>query len=702
MTSPNERFRGSIGDVPVHIRQEADLGWPSTDEVRDRLQNRIWDAMANGQYGIIEAVTSSGKTHNGAATRWTQTPVTGGEPVIHLHETTDARSDAVKKSIDADVDYRVLQGREEACDVAAGDYDDSVDTPDGSPASEWIDRQCGSASGTTFSAAHSHLEEHNDGDLPCAPCESQTQYEGIPRNDDDDPTVDVIHATHQFAFVPNLIHETNVFLDEQPDFSIDVDPDGSLTQQRIQDMVVAWLKKIDADSPTTWEAFVVRARDGLDPLEETITDTPGVNPEWFIEKANAHTLAPALTRAIYDALSQAPDANGRHCGSAHHDLTRFEAGNVDDSRYTRTRVTIVIDQDNRVQKIWNVPEMGNARSIICLDAWPAIPEFEQNVGTNLDVIELMNQRERNQARRFERGLEVVQIGDAARPAGSEYAAKNYFKAEQVRVVIEWLRTLFGDEFRSVIAPSKVEAHVQKIMRDVGIENPEDCTMHQGEEKSREDFSDESVGFVTNCLDAGDDYVLDLLAARGLNATPETKVCEICDGQGCRECKDEGKHRLPGRGFEGPDADKANEILEAVRANHTNQCVGRYARRLDNPANAAVVFVRTNTVDDSLVDKKIPDPWVFGEKQQAAIDYLRENPDTTLKETVKATENQFDNGITKQSVKDTFVKLIEYGVAKRSEGTGAYGADEYQLTSPVPEHGLVRYPELNSRKSPNDS
>jgi hypothetical protein len=348
-----------------------------------------------------------------------------------------------------------------------------------------------------------------------------------------------------------------------------------------------------------------------------------------------------------------------------------------------------------------VPEMGNARSIICLDAWPAIPEFEQNVGGNLDVIELMNPREREQTRRFERGLEVVQIGDSARPVGSDYAAKRYFKPDQVRVVIEWLRNLFGDEFRSVIAPSKVEGQVQQMMRDVGIENPEDWTMHQGNEKSREKFSDELVGFVTNCLDAGDDYVIDLLAARELDATPETTVCELCDGQGCKACDDEGERRLPGRGFDGPDADKATEILEAVRANHTNQCVGRWAREADDPDNGAVVFVRTDTVDDSLVDKKIPDPWVFGEKQRAAIDYLRENPDATLKETVEATENQFDSGITKQSVKDTFSKLIEFGVAERSEGTGAYGADEYRLTSPVSKHGLVKYPELNRRKPPND-
>ena len=93
--------------------------------------------------------------------------------------------------------------------------------------------------------------------------------------------------------------------------------------------------------------------------------------------------------------------------------------------------------------------------------------------------------------------------------------------------------------------------------------------------------------------------------------------------------------------------------------------------------------------------------MFGDKQRAAIDYLREHSGATLKETKEAVETQFDNGATKEGVRKTFEKLIEFGVAERNEGTGAYGADEYRLTSPVPEHGLVKYPELNERGSPTD-
>lgn len=658
------------------------------------------ELMDQEKYGLIPAVTASGKSTNGATTSWSNLDVTGGEPVVHLHGTTEARDEAVEKSEDAGVSYHVLYGREEICETATGEHDEDVKTPDGTPASEWIEHQCGQRSGTTLSTVHAHLEEENGGEIPCSPCDAKTQYEGIPRDEDGDPAVDVIHATHQFAYVPSLIHDTNVIIDEQPDFSSEIGRTGDFTQQRIQDMVVAWLKEIGAETPT-WEQFVVRAKAGSEQLKSTVKDDHAVKPEWFIEKTDAHTLVPAVTEALYDALSNSPDVNGRYSAWAHHNPPRFNEISVDDSRYSRSRVTVVIDDENRIQKIWNVPELGNVRSMICLDAWPSIPEFHQNVGGELDQVELMFEGERERWRQYERGLEVVQIGKGARPAGSEFAAENYFNSDQVRVVIEWLRTVFGEDFRAVIAPKQVEEEVQNMMRNAGIDDPEGWTMHQGEEKSRGDFSEERVGFVTNCIDPGDDYVLDLLAARELNATPETVECLRCDGAGCGRCDERGELRLPGRGFEGPDANKAQEILDGLRANHTNQCVGRWARKPGQEDVRSLVFVRTDTVDDVLVDKTVPDPWVFGDKQRGAIDYLRAHPKATLKETKEELELQFDNGATKEGVRKTFEKLIEYGVAERSERTGAYGADEYRLTSPVPEHGLVKYPELNKRGSPTD-
>jgi hypothetical protein len=667
--------------------------YPSTQEVRDRLKEEIWNMMENGKNGIINAVTSSGKSTNGAATPWLSYPdLTGGEPVIHLHGSKDSRDDAIRKSEEADVSYHVLKGREEACPVAAGDHDDEVETPDGSPASEWLNRQC-QGSGISFNDAHQYLEEENGDDLPCASCDSKHQYEGIPRDENGDPAVDVIHATHPFAYVPNLVDSVNIIIDEQPDFSVEVGQRG-LSQQQIQDMVTAWLKEIDTYA-NTWESFVTFSRNEHEKMQKDLKSHDSADPDWVIENEDAHVLAPAITKALYKGLSNPSDKNGRHTGKAQHQMsgTKYDPDDFwddpadeEDFRYDSSRVTVVVDTDNKIQSLWNVPQLGNARSIICLDAWPSVPKYHQNIGENLSVRRIMSPEERTKWRKFERNLEVVQIGGAARPAASEYAAENYFRPEKARVVIEWLRSLFGEKFRSAIAPKQIRSDIEQMMEEVGVENAGDWMMNQGGEKSRNEFSEERVGLVTNCIDPGDDYVLDLLAARELDATVET---------------DENGDRSPGRGFVGPDAEKAEEILASIRENHTNQSIGRWARKPDDEDVRSIVFVRTNTADNTLIDARINDPWMFGEKQKAAINYLRENPDSTIKQAADTVSDSFDNGVTKESVGNAFRKLVEFNAAEKSEGTGAYGADEYRLTMNVPEDGLVNYPHMNRLGSPND-
>lgn len=150
------------------------------------------------------------------------------------------RVDAVHyaaKSRDAGVSYATLKGRKDRCPVARGDHDpkpdgenpDVVLTIDGEPASAWIDRQC-DMKGLPFQLAHAYAAEYNDQDnvLPCseddAECSAMTQWEGIPRDDQGAPAVDVIHATHPFVYVPSLRAHTNIVIDETPSaFTVDLD-----------------------------------------------------------------------------------------------------------------------------------------------------------------------------------------------------------------------------------------------------------------------------------------------------------------------------------------------------------------------------------------------------------------------------------------------------------------------------------------------
>ncbi|WP_232703505.1 hypothetical protein [Halobacterium wangiae] len=247
------------------------LDWPSTREARDELFATITEAMANNDDTVVDAPTSLGKTPTVTSTAWNSTgrydKITGGKPVVHLSKTRDARNEAAATAADADgVNQFVLLGRHEACPIAAGDHDprqaaeddEKVGiTMDGQPASEWLTMMC-EGRGIPFSHAHTYLEEHNDQgiELPCCRSEPTTYdeeggdfdegnsgtcdaieqwHELRSLRDSDSQTLDVIIATHNFAHVPGLRMQTNIVIDEEPDFTADLD------QDRVRRAVSAYL-----------------------------------------------------------------------------------------------------------------------------------------------------------------------------------------------------------------------------------------------------------------------------------------------------------------------------------------------------------------------------------------------------------------------------------------------------------------------------
>jgi hypothetical protein len=210
------------------------------------------------------------------------------------------------------------------------------------------------------------------------------------------------------------------------------------------------------------------------------------------------------------------------------------------------------------------------------------------------------------------------------------------------------------------------------MRDVGIDKP--ATMHFGEEKSRDDFGDERIGLVNGSIDPGDDYVLDILAEMDLDARPErasgeSAVCHQCDGEGCHGCDDTGQKRAHGREFIGVDADTAAALLASVRENHVAQAAGRYARTPDDPADHALVFVRTDAMPPGFADMQVPGvTWTYGEKQRAIVEMLREQV-----RGVTAQELADEADASKEHVRQTLQKLREHDHATARCGAGPHGA-----------------------------
>jgi hypothetical protein len=652
--------------------------------------------MRDERFVLIPAPTSSGKSYNGARTRWRETDASGGKPVVHLHYTQDSRKEAVEDSEEEGVEYRELLGREEACPTVAGDHDDTVVTPTGEPASKWLRRQC-DEKGDALSHAHHYLQdevEANEGELPCEPCQAIEQWDNVPYDDGGNVSADVVHATHMFAYVPSLVSGTNLFFDERPNFlsKIGEGDDDEFSVGRFQEIVTTWLDHINAPVDT-WEEFVASAKGGQDQgIRDTIDAYQSVNSQWLVTESKAHSLAPALTEATYDALANEPDRNGRRVGYARSWGRQFDENIKNtlssarkrrdqrealtpsyDPRSGRTRITLLIDEKNRPLAYWNVPEMGNARSIICLDAWPSIHEWRQNVGENITREEIISSEDFDRWRKFERGLEVVQIGRSTRPASSDHAVTEYVNEDQQEIVIDELIEEFGTDFSSIIYPDSLEESMNELLPD------RFKRMTLGNVKSNNSFRYEPVGLVTNSIDPGDDYVLNLLAARGLDAVPETDICIHCDGGGCKKCE-EGVRRIRGRQFTGPDSDEADAMLTGVRNYSIAQAVGRWARSSDSPQ--ALVFARTSTVPDEMVDLTIDGVWEYRPAQKSIVDLLRQNPGMTAKKI--ATEVD----VTKRYVLKVLKRLEELDMLTRINESGLNGADEFLLKDEASTDGVL--------------
>jgi hypothetical protein len=697
---------GQLEALDHHERKRAakkrGLDWPSTREARDELFATITEVMRNQDTAVVDAPTSLGKSHTVATTPWnndaTLDGVTGNAPVVHLHATRDARDEAIEAieaAREADVDYFALQSRHEACDVAAGGYDPPAADADeeleytpitmnGTAASEWLADMC-EGRGIPFSAAHQRLKEHNDQDvdLPC--CSGETTYDEEECDFEETPStcpaisqwesyravrddVDVVFATHNFAHVPGLRLGTNLVIDEEPDFKEDI------SKGRVEKAVTAYLQAIDAPV-TTWEAFIqlsLNDQYGTDAAaeREQLRDALHQEPplEHYFEDERAHTLAPALARAIFNADER---ANGRRFGKTPHEPPRLDAQAVDDDAWNREWVSVTLDEDNDIRTVRSAPDFSQTRSVVGLDAWPARPKWMVNVHPSIQIKDVLDSEERQLWRRFERGLRVVQVGDATRPL----ASGEYFNEGQVRALLEHLVDEYGAErVRTAITTSAVEGQLQQLMDEAGCVDP--STMHYGEEKSRNDFAHERVGLVNGCIDPGDDYVVDLLAELDLEAAPETVVDD--DGD---------EHRARGRGFEGPDSDIAQEILASVRENHTAQAAGRYARDPGEDDSHATVFVRTDAMPAGLADVEVPGvEWIFTETQRAIVDELRSDAGAqTAREIAESVE------CSKEHVRTTLSRLTDDDVGKPAvqafEKAGDHGATVY-ADSGAPNAGVV--------------
>lgn len=646
------------GDRLRAFAEKRGFSWPTTREVRQQLRDVLTRAMRSGQNTVIDAPTGSGKSFAVATESWRgRASTTGESPVVHLHETKKARNEAAEMSDRAGVSYRVVRGRKEACSCAAGEHDDL--TVNNVPASEWLDMMCDDRA-VPFSLAHTLLLEWCDQELEELPCEedgeckAKRQYDGIPWDDNGDPGVDVIHATHQFAYVPSFRLGTNVVIDEMPDFGVQI------SQDRIRRAVTAYLHEIGAPV-TNFESFVSLARfspsgasdaaDEREQMRKMLGQTP--EPDWYVTDTDANALAPALADAIWQACESDTNILGFSKGTALSEPPRFDKEQFGDAP-TSSVLRVVVDEDNTIRQVKNIPYLGGARSVIGLDAQPSEQVWRANTMDGIDVTPVLDAEARQLWRRFERGLTTVQIGDATRPRSGSKATE-WMNDKRIRALIEEMRTV-GD-LRTAVTTLQTKDRLHELL----AEHSEDVElMNYGNEKSRNDFAGEDVGYVYGCMDPGDDYILTILTELGLEARPVTVDTE------------DGTKRQKGRTFEGPDADAAADVLASVRENHVAQAAGRYARNAADEDDEAVVFVDTNAAPDGFIDIAVPGvEWLATETQARIIDGLHELGASTAGELAEYAE------CTAENVRHLLRRLAEDGAVQRAERAGAFGADVWR-------------------------
>jgi len=727
---PISRLAALDDDEARRFARRRGVEWPDTEQVRDRLQDTIYDALEGEERVVVDAPTSAGKSHQIAATPWCDVApdVTGEQPVVHLTPTRDARDEQHARSCDEldhthqDPATHRLLGGPEACPVAAGDHDPrnaegeddtQVVTIDGEPASKWFDRVCNDR-GVPFSVAHGWAREHNDQglpDLPCSPgdleCRSKTQYAPILRDDDTGaPTRDVVHATHDFAHVPSLRQNVNLVFDEQPDFT------EELAHERARRAVTGFLALTD-DGPDTWEQLVAGARafDGnpfekANPGNELATAGEWADPterdrymravealkydprrEWYLQDPDAHTLAPAIASAVFRALVEADPfgRTGRASARVKHHPPRFDDDAVEAEFWNREWVTVVVDETNTIRRVRCAPDLSGARAVIGLDAHPSARVWRRNAGPDLTREPVLEREDRRLWRLFERGLRCVQVGDAVRPKGVN---AEYYDPAGDAALVERIRERF--DLRSGVVPKAVREEFAGILEDHGADvgRADDGTpgrvLTYGAEKSRNDLAGEPVGMVSHCLDPGDEYVLDWLAECDLDAAPSRVECAVCNGKGCDECAGTGERREHGRTFDGPDAEAAAEFLGTVREQHLVQSAGRYARDPDDPDDAALVFVRSAALPDEYTDLKVPGvEWLATDAQRGVVDALARDRWATAGELADAA------GVSKEHVRTTLERLADAEKVEVRETAGEHGAHLYRaLAGKATEPGVV--------------
>lgn len=412
---------------------------------------------------------------------------------------------------------------------------------------------------------------------------------------------------------------------------------------------------------------------------------------WFKDNPDAHAMAPAFARAVWEAEESAARTKAARVP---YEPPRFDSEARDTEGWNRVYVDVVLDSEWRVRAVESCPDFTLSDAVVGLDAHPqpSDPVWLANVDPDMTTDHILSTEERTLYRRYERGLYTVQVGEGVQPVTTGEWLDGT-QGQKFRAVVQQLRDEYGEDFDSAITSMEARRHIVRAMEGAGVEEPE--TMYYGNEESRNDFAGKEVGLVAGSIDPGDDRVVNLCARLGLDVDIPHNECPDCEGTGnvhpedgepdmCETCHGEGEVRERGRTFEGEDADAAQSVLRGVRENHVAQSAGRWARNAEDPDDTATVFIITEATPAGFIDAKVPGvTWTTNEGQRERLRYVRDSP-----EGATASEVAETTGCSKRTALRTLKRADEEGLLEKTPGAGPYGADVFSPDDDFTPEGAV--------------
>jgi hypothetical protein len=530
---------------------------PKTSSARDSLRELILNSIQSEDDVLIQAPTSLGKTYT-VATLPAKEDV--GQ-IVHLSKITDTRDEAFEESENAGLTVGKRRGINDLCSVADGKYDDTVSTPEGMDASEWL-AYLRDTKGASSWKAHEKLADYHKKKtgrvLPCIrndECLSESD-----QTDDDDAEKDIIHATLSFAYSPDLIEDKCVVFDERPSFERILD-EADVT--RYHAAITDFLREQTDSDYNIHQLFAAIKTDDIDVKSDLrFAFQNEVDEDRVLLPGSSHVNAPEIGMAM---LSADELANGKYRG---------EYGGV----------TVVFDEEELLG-LCIKPDLSGAKSVICLDAHPKKSLWEMNLGVGLDEERLFNKEEAVKWRTQERGLCVVRVSDNKRPlTAGWWNEQNINDEEKSNRLIEKLSYEWGTDFGTAITAKAVVEDVNDMMEGAGIDDP--TVINYGAQKGKNDFGGERIGLLIGCIEKEDG-----------DAETEATLC------GSEASISRTEDSPDSRDIEGEPEDVKilREVIHSTREENVAQSAGRYARSPDDPDSRAIVFVWTEKIPSSMVD-----------------------------------------------------------------------------------------------------